>query len=318
MTPGIPQVHLTNNVKMNGHTDLEFTGSSFLVEYNGKTLACAHAQVLSHHFGVKPGVENKKDIPPSVKEWILCPRTHKGGFFGKKPVIENPIRVTKFLNVESPGKILLMDVDALPPAGNYTGMRMSTIEATRGMDIAVATCPKDLKDMTQRFYFGEIVQELKDGHFVIALNDEIPHGSVPGSPVSEVNGKLLGMIVAFQYVEGKLYFFVERTTQLKQDLLALFGEQDEDEEAVTTEASGPFVTITIKISGDGFASPKELDLRAQVENEIEKRNLGRVVEAGSGMGVMEITFAEAHDIEGIRKVLQEFKLSDKAEIRQYN
>lgn len=317
MSNGIPQVHLTNNVKLIGHTNLEFTGSSFLVEYNDQTLACAHAQVLSSHFGVSPGIDNKKDIPASVEEWILSPRVHTKGLFRKKMVIENPIRVVNYLNLDSPTKILLMDVDAIPEAGNYSGMRLSDEEVVNEMPIMVITCPKDRKDITQEIYFGQVVNADVNGLFALMLNDDIPHGSVPGSPVGDTMGQLLGMIIGFQYVEEQLVFFAERTTQLRKDLTENFGEQNEILGVEFPAYEGPFVSISIEIDGDGFGTPKDLDLRAQIENEVEKRNLGKVIEAGSGMGTMEITFAEATDLDGIQSVLREFDLLDRTTVYQH-
>jgi len=318
MANGIPQVHLTNNVKLNGHTDLEFTGSSFLIEYNDQTLACAHAQVLSSHFGVSPGVDDKKDIPSSVDEWLLSPRVHSKGLFKKKLVISNPMKVTKYLNIDSPSKILLMDVDSIPEAGNYAGMRLSDEKVENEMSIMLATCPKDRKDITQQFYFGQVVNDDVDGLFAFMLNDEIPHGSVPGSPVGDSLGQLLGMIVAFQYVEGHLVFFAERTTQLKKDLLANFGAPIEPEPSEEESFGPPYISLSIDIEGDGFASPKELDLRAQIENTVEQRNLGKVADAGTGGGKMDITFAEANDLEGIEAVLVELNVESKTEIHQHD
>lgn len=318
MAHGIPQVHLTNNVKLIGHSDLAFTGSSFLIEYNDQILACAHAQVVSHHFGVTPGIEDKTEIPDSVEEWILSPRVHTKGLFKKKLVIENPMRVIKYLNIESPTRILLMDVDTIPEAGNYNGMRLSDDKVETGMHIMLATCPKDRKDITQQFYFGEVVNDNVDGLFAFVLAEDIPQNSVPGSPVGNSHGQLIGMIVAFNYVEGQLVFFAERTTQLKKDLVSNFGEPKEVEVSESPTYGGPFISISIDIEGDGFGSPKELDLRAQVENEVEKRDLGKAVEAGSGMGKMEVTFAEANDPDGIKAVLQELNLLDKTDVHQHD
>ena len=318
MAQGIPQVHLTNNVKLNGHTDAEFIGSSFIIEYNDQALVCAHAQVLSHHFGIKPGIEDKREIPESVQEWILSPRVHTKGLFKKKLVIEHPMRVTKYLNIDSPTRILLMDIDHVPEEGNYMGMRLSDDKVETGTHIMLATCPKDRKDITQQFYFGEVVNDDVDGLFAFVLAEDIPHGSVPGSPVGNSHGQLLGMIVAFNYVEGQLVFFAERTTQLKKDLIANFGEPKEVEMQEAPTPKGPYISLSIDIEGDGFGSPKELDLRAQVENEVEKRKLGWVVDAGSGMGKMEITFAEANNPEGIKEVLRELNLLDKTALRQHD
>jgi hypothetical protein len=315
MSNGIPQLHLTNNVKLKGHDDVAFVGSSFLIAYNNQFYACAHGALLTSAFGINPGINNKKGIPSIVTEWLLSPRIHVKGLLKKKLVIENPIRVIKYLNLDSPSQILLMDV-TFPDGGNYTGIQLSDATIEEDMAIMVTTCPIDRKDISQGFFFGEVVNDDLDGNFAIILNDDMPHRSISGSPVADTNGRLIGIIVGFLYFEEQLVFIAERTTQLKKDLYANFGEPIEIEQPEAPPIEGPYISLSIDIEGEGFGSPKELDLRAQVENEVEKRNLGKVIDAGTGFGKMDITFACANDMDGIKDVLKEFKLLHKTDITQ--
>lgn len=220
----IPQVHLTNHVRLKGQKDVKCTGSSFLIAYNNQIFACTHAELLTSAFGVNPGIKNKNEIPDIVTEWILSPRIFSKGFFIKKSVIENPMRVIKYLNLNSPSKILLMDVNTIPKEGNYTGIRLSGTEVKNEMTIMVTTCPSNRKDTPQEFYFGHVISDDADGLFAFVLDEKIAHRGVSGSPVGDSNGGLIGMIVAFTYVEEQLIFFAERITQLKKDLLDNFGE----------------------------------------------------------------------------------------------
>lgn len=49
------------------------------------------------------------------------------------------------------------------------------------------------------------------------------------------------------------------------------------------------VWINIVLSGEGFASSSELELRDRVEQLIVERSVGEVVGAGSGLGTMDIS-----------------------------
>lgn len=206
MSYNIPQVHLTNNVKLKNQNDVKFTGSSFLIAYNNQIFACAHTELLTSAFGVNPGIEDKKEIPEIVNEWILSPRLHAKGFFKQKLVVVNSMRVIKYLNLNSPSKILLMDVDSIPKEGNYTGIRLSEMDVKNEMSVMVTTCPVNRKDTIQEFYFGHVVNDDVDGLFAFVLDEEIPHRGVSGSPVGDSSGGLIGMIVAFTYVEEQLIF----------------------------------------------------------------------------------------------------------------
>ena len=61
------------------------------------------------------------------------------------------------------------------------------------------------------------------------------------------------------------------------------------------------IHIQIKIQGDGFPSPEELDLRHELEDWIEDNGVGVVVDAGAGGGVMDI-FIEPSDMESLSVV----------------
>jgi hypothetical protein len=48
------------------------------------------------------------------------------------------------------------------------------------------------------------------------------------------------------------------------------------------------IEIQIKLQGDGFPTPEELEVRHKLEDTIEERNIGEVVDAGGGGGVMDV------------------------------
>jgi hypothetical protein len=53
------------------------------------------------------------------------------------------------------------------------------------------------------------------------------------------------------------------------------------------------IHIQIKLAGDGFPSPDELDLRHELEDWLEDNGLGIVLDAGGGGGVMDIFFEQS-------------------------
>ena len=78
------------------------------------------------------------------------------------------------------------------------------------------------------------------------------------------------------------------------------------------------IHIQIRIKGDGFASPAELDQRNQLEDEITERKIGEVVDAGSGMGVMDLSVEVTDPVkakEQILRLLSERKLSDRTQVK---
>jgi hypothetical protein len=44
------------------------------------------------------------------------------------------------------------------------------------------------------------------------------------------------------------------------------------------------VRVNLKLAGDGMATPEELHVRHALEDEIERRRIGSVTDAGSGFG----------------------------------
>jgi hypothetical protein len=72
------------------------------------------------------------------------------------------------------------------------------------------------------------------------------------------------------------------------------------------------IHLQMKLSGDGFPTPDELDLRYELEDWIEETGIGIVLEAGGGGGVMDI-FVEpaAPDThEQLARMITERGLSD--------
>ena len=48
------------------------------------------------------------------------------------------------------------------------------------------------------------------------------------------------------------------------------------------------IEIAIRLEGEGFATHDELELRDVVEDWIKQQNLGEIVDAGSGLGFMNL------------------------------
>jgi hypothetical protein len=55
-------------------------------------------------------------------------------------------------------------------------------------------------------------------------------------------------------------------------------------ERIRAEDLLPRILVKLKLAGDGMATPAELHERQALEAEIEKRGIGRIVDAGSGDG----------------------------------
>jgi hypothetical protein len=71
-------------------------------------------------------------------------------------------------------------------------------------------------------------------------------------------------------------------------------------ERIRAEDLRPRVVIKLKLAGDGMATPAELHQRQALEAEIEKREIGAIVDASSGQGwtsvqvaVVDVEVAEA-------------------------
>ncbi|HEV7484463.1 MAG TPA: hypothetical protein VGQ65_02190 [Thermoanaerobaculia bacterium] len=55
-------------------------------------------------------------------------------------------------------------------------------------------------------------------------------------------------------------------------------------ERIRAEDLRPQIVVRLKLAGDGMATPAELHERQALEAEIEKREIGAIVDAGSGQG----------------------------------
>lgn len=80
----------------------------------------------------------------------------------------------------------------------------------------------------------------------------------------------------------------------------------------------PHVVVRIPISGT-MANPEEMHVRLAIEDEIERRKIGSVADAGSAKGEMHLLVVAAggdapRAAEGIRDVLASVGLADKAHL----
>jgi hypothetical protein len=88
-------------------------------------------------------------------------------------------------------------------------------------------------------------------------------------------------------------------------------------ERIRAEDLRPRILVRLKLAGDGMATPAELHERQALEADIEKRDIGRIVDAGSGEGWATLQVAVDDPkiaAEQICNVLQQRGLSDRAEI----
>ena len=77
-------------------------------------------------------------------------------------------------------------------------------------------------------------------------------------------------------------------------LFIIFGHHvHKKAERLRAEGARPRVMVSIKLAGKGMAMREELQLRNAVEDEIVKRGIGTVDDAGSGGGVMHLRIAVA-------------------------
>jgi hypothetical protein len=75
------------------------------------------------------------------------------------------------------------------------------------------------------------------------------------------------------------------------------------------------VHVQIRLRSEGFPSQEEMDLRDQVEEFIEAKALGEVVDAGSGLGTMDLRIeasAPKKAVAAIRAYLTDLGVSDHA------
>lgn|GEM_PF-646739 len=79
----------------------------------------------------------------------------------------------------------------------------------------------------------------------------------------------------------------------------------------------PRILVKLKLAGDGMATPAELHERQAFEAEIEKRNIGRIVDAGSGDGwaTLQVGVVDPNAaVEQVRNLLRERDLLARSEI----
>ncbi len=82
-------------------------------------------------------------------------------------------------------------------------------------------------------------------------------------------------------------------------------------------ARAQHVLVSIALSGKGIAMREELQLRNAIEDEIEKRGIGRVDDAGSGEGTMHLSIAVADPARAaseIREVLAAAGVLERANV----
>ena len=76
--------------------------------------------------------------------------------------------------------------------------------------------------------------------------------------------------------------------------------------------------IQIRCDGNGFPSPEELNTRYALEDAIDEAGIGEIVDAGGGMGVMDI-FVEVADPSAaqpaVTALVARVGLADRATVR---
>lgn len=88
-------------------------------------------------------------------------------------------------------------------------------------------------------------------------------------------------------------------------------------ERLRAEEARPRVMVSIELAGKGMAMREELQLRNAIEDEIGKRGIGTVDDAGSGGGVMhlQVIVANAARAEDeIRALLAEQGLAERSSV----
>jgi hypothetical protein len=101
-------------------------------------------------------------------------------------------------------------------------------------------------------------------------------------------------------------------------VLVIFGLYVRREaERIRAEDLRPRILVKLKLAGDGMATPAELHERQALEAEIEKREIGTIVDTGSGEGWATLRVGVVDpDAAGqqVRKLLTERGLLDRSEI----
>ena len=79
----------------------------------------------------------------------------------------------------------------------------------------------------------------------------------------------------------------------------------------------PEIHIEIRCGGDGFPSPDELAMRHAFEDAIADADVGEVVDAGGGMGVMDV-YVEVEDVASAlseaKAIVKRLGLEDRATV----
>ncbi len=80
----------------------------------------------------------------------------------------------------------------------------------------------------------------------------------------------------------------------------------------------PEIHIEIRCEGDGFPTPQELAKRHELEEALEAAEIGDVVDAGGGEGVMDV-FVEVDDANAAvamaRSIVKKLGLADRATVQ---
>jgi hypothetical protein len=78
------------------------------------------------------------------------------------------------------------------------------------------------------------------------------------------------------------------------------------------------IHIQIRCTGTGFPSADELNQRYQLEDAIDEAGIGQIVDAGGGMGVMDV-FVEVADPTAaqpaVTAIVERVGLADRATVR---
>jgi hypothetical protein len=104
-------------------------------------------------------------------------------------------------------------------------------------------------------------------------------------------------------------------------LFIIFGHyvRKKAERVRAEDAARTHVMVSIRLEGKGMAMREELRLRNAIEDEIGKRGLGTVDDAGSGGGTMHLRLATAdaeRAVAEIREILAGAGVLGRAEVRR--
>ncbi|HEV2720545.1 MAG TPA: hypothetical protein VG323_11045 [Thermoanaerobaculia bacterium] len=88
-------------------------------------------------------------------------------------------------------------------------------------------------------------------------------------------------------------------------------------ERLRAEEARPHVRVSIRLAGEGMAMREEIEIRNAIEDEIVKRGIGTVDDAGSGGGVMHLQVVVADAARAaaeIREILAAAGVLDRATV----